>query len=201
MENVEDLIREIGESIIPTTQKVKDRRTRAVIEFDLAMERGEIKSHGQRPAHYSIIKEQPEHTLMLWMKAAGKSDKEVVESTGINYQHFKILQRQPWWIKRFNEIVESCNKGAVEQFIHGEVIPSLMTLKAIRDDETQRGATRVAAANSILDRGLGKATVRVETKNITNTDDTTQEIEQLRQKAADLSKQLAAGGAYVPGRS
>lgn len=192
---------EIGQQIIPPSKVVRERRFKAEAEFDAAVTRGDIKQQGVTPPQYIVFKEQHEHTIMLWMKASGKSDKEICEKCGYEYQHFKMLQRQPWWLKRFNEIVESCGRDAVEQFIEGEVLPCLQTLRDIRDDPAQRGSTRVAAANSILDRGLGKATVRIETKDTTNTDEATTEIETLRKQVEANARRIAAGQSFIPSSS
>lgn len=153
-----------------------------------------LSLHGGKPPTVEIQNEKPEHRVIMLLLAQGCSPAEVAEATGYTVVHIRNLRRQPWFREKFTALMTELGKDAVQAWLKSEIPASLETLASIRDDDNQRGATRVAAANSILDRGLGKATVRIETKTLTPTDEAVQEVEALRKEAADLSKKLAANG-------
>jgi hypothetical protein len=125
----------------------------------------EDKLHGDRGPNQTLNREQPVHVLMCYMLASGKTPKEVAEATGYAEASVKLIAKQPWFRKRFLRITSEAGKNQVESFLAGETLSSLETLVLIRDSDKAPGATRIAAANSILDRALGKPTQKVETEN------------------------------------
>lgn len=121
--------------------------------------------HADRAPAMAINREQPVHVLMCYMQASGKSLKEIAEATNYSEGAVRMITKQPWFRKRFLRITADAGRNSVESFLAGETMTSLEVLVEIRDDSGQKGPTRVAAANSILDRALGKAVQKVETEN------------------------------------
>jgi hypothetical protein len=49
------------------------------------------------------------------------------------------------------------SQDEIKEFLKAEVMPSLEVIKSVRDNITARPSDRVAAANTLLERFLGKA--------------------------------------------
>lgn len=116
-----------------------------------------------RPAYQAILKESPRHRLILWMTANGHSPAQIAQALGITKQTVYITRKQPWFREMFVRLTTAMGQDSVEQFLKAEVMPSLEVLRDIRDNEEAKPSDRRAAADSLLDRFLGKATVKVDT--------------------------------------
>lgn len=152
--------------------------------------------HGDTPPGQVINKEQPIHVLMCYMQASGHSAEEIAERTGYAVNSVKAVQRQPWYRTRFLSIISKEGGDNVRKFLDGQVMPSLSTLVEIRDSDAHKGPTRVAAANAILDRALGKAVQRTENEN--HNYDHTKNEEELDREIASLNEELKTRGILGP---
>jgi hypothetical protein len=122
--------------------------------------------HGDQPPSTALSHEKPIHVLMCYMMASGKSIKEIAEATQYSEGSVRGIAKQPWFRKRFLRVTSEAGKSEVESFLAGETMNSLEVLVQIRDENIQsRPHVSATAANSILDRALGKATQKVETEN------------------------------------
>ena len=144
------------------------------------------------PPPVSLQKEAPQHVLMVYMQASGKSNKEIAQATGYTAQAVGNILRQPWARQRFLRIAQEAGSSAVQSFLDTQVLPSLETLIEVRDTGT--GATRVAAANAILDRALGKPTLFLKSETVKGVDDVLKEREQLERELSGVRSELAARG-------
>lgn len=129
--------------------------------------RAAINSGEKLPAQL-LTSDRPEHLTVAYLLAAGRTRDEISKATGLSKSHLSQLVQQPWFKARLREITEAAGTDMVKSFLNGEVLPSLEVLRTVRDNPDERGATRVAAANSILDRFMGKPTVHVESKTNLN---------------------------------
>jgi hypothetical protein len=120
------------------------------------------------PAQSTIMDEKPVHLTVAYLLASGRTRKEISAVTGLTLTTLSSLTRQPWFVARLKEITEAAGKDMVRSFLEGEVVTSLEVLRDLRDDQEQKGPTRLAAANSLLDRFLGKPTVHVESTTALN---------------------------------
>jgi len=112
--------------------------------------------------------EKPEHLTLVYLLAAGRTRTEIAKITGMAVATVNDLAKQPWFRQRLKEVTEANGIDMVKAYLHGEVLPSLEILREVRDNPDERGATRIAAANSILDRFMGKPTVHVESQTNLN---------------------------------
>jgi hypothetical protein len=122
--------------------------------------------HGDLPPAQVINKEQPIHVLMCYMLASGKTVPEIAAATNYAVASVRNIERQPWFRKRYLSIVREKGGDTVKAFLDTQVMPSLEVLVEIRDaNQELRPHVSAAAANSILDRALGKAVQQVQTEN------------------------------------
>jgi hypothetical protein len=146
--------------------------------------------YNDRPPNFAIETERPEHRMLVYLKAQGLTNQECAERMSYSYGWVCQIVRQPWFRERFIAECELAGRDAVETFLQAEVMPSLQTLSSIRDDKNAKEATRVAAANSLLDRFLGKPTQRVETENASKgLDDARATVEDLERQVKSLRAQ------------
>lgn len=153
--------------------------------------------HGDIPATPRRNGESPIHIMMCYMVASGKSKQDIAKCTGYTPCQIGQIMRQPWFRQRFLEIAKEAGMDQVEAFVKGETLNSLETLVAIRDDVNKNGATRVSAANSILDRALGKPTVHVESETKLSVSDAASSKEDLDRQIAAIHAELQTRGQSI----
>lgn len=146
----------------------------------------------------AIMREQPHHRLMLWLRAQGNSVKDIAKVTGFNPCTVSNILRQPWALARIEQITTELGRDAVSAVLKGEVLPSVQVLIDVRDCTDARKSDRLAAANSLLDRFLGKPTVHVESKNTNTNVAISAERSKLEEEARQLDEKLKARGIGYP---
>lgn len=149
------------------------------------------------PPNRLIGREQPAHILMCYMLAGGKSRKEIAEATGFGYETVCQVVRQPWFRKRFLNLVREAGADEVQAFIKAETLNSLDTLVQVRDDKASPPAVRVASAKELLDRALGKSVQHVKSETEINIKKAAAEGSELEQQLANVEAELASRGQEV----
>jgi lambda repressor-like predicted transcriptional regulator len=139
-----------------------------------------------------IASEKPHHRLMIYCHAKGMTAREIADQMGYHAEYVKIVLRQPWARQKIVEILHETGQSMVDHFLKNEISPSLDVLREVRDNKTAKDAARIAAANSILDRALGKPTVRVETDNTNR--QVPADVVRLDAEIASVRKQLSDMG-------
>lgn len=107
--------------------------------------------------------EAPQHRLMVLLKVQGYSNREIAELTGYTDTTVSNVLRQPWARSRLVKLISEHGLVGIKRLLEGELAANILTLVAVRDDASARGSERIAAANALLDRFLGKPTTVVET--------------------------------------
>lgn len=141
-----------------------------------------------------VFEEKPHHITLAYLLAAGRTRTECAQVLDMTLQTISTVFRQPFFQKRLKEITEASGKDMVKSFLENEVLPSLETLRSIRDDADQKGPTRVLASNSILDRFLGKPMVHVESKTNLNIHTAADTVEQVQRELSSINEELTARG-------
>jgi hypothetical protein len=124
-----------------------------------------LRLAGDGDPNLAILRERPEHRLMLYLKAAGHSNADIAKMTGYSYNHVCQIVRQPWFREAFVELAHEEGVSVVDAFLQGEVIDSLEVLKSVRDDPEAKDSDRITACREFLDRALGKPVAFVKTEN------------------------------------
>lgn len=107
-------------------------------------------------------REQIEHRIMLMLKAQGLSNREIAKQTNYSAVAVNDILRQPWARTRLLEMIHEKGEEPVAALLRGAAADSIITLMEIRDNENAPAAARRSAADSLLDRFLGKPTQRIE---------------------------------------
>ena len=146
--------------------------------------------YGDRPPNLRVQAEKPEHRIVLFLKGQGMSNNEIARRTGYTYPWISQLLRQPWARKRLVEEITAQGRDAVGEIIKSAAEDSVWTLINERDNGSAKPAERISAANSLLDRFLGKPTQKVEqtikTGPLNTLEETERELVALQQEEARL---------------
>ena len=156
-----------------------------------------------------LDKENPRHRVLVYLFAQGGTAKNVfldlggkwdednncaISGTGeYSYQHLLNIRRQPWFQNELLQVIAENGSPLVEARLKLEMMSSIETLIEVRDNKKERGATRVTAANSLLDRYLGKPTQKVEQvqpASVANYEAEREELEAKKQKLLEEIKVL-----------
>lgn len=148
---------------------------------------------GDKPAYQGLRKEMPVHRQMLWLRLNGHNVKETAAITGYSAQQVSIICKQPWFREAFVKLSTQMGKDSVENFLNGEIIPTLERLVHLRDN-AESDAVKKAACDSILDRIRGKPVAKVETKHSGSIDTTVYDGERLREELQRNAEILRSRG-------
>lgn len=134
--------------------------------------------------------EQPWHRAAAYHWASGKmSMKDISVACDVCYASVQALCRNAWFQETVNEIMQKNGAKDVMDLFKAEQFNSLVTLVEIRDNEKAPTSVRRASAVDILDRYLGKPVQRVETAEITKSEDPVAEVKRLEEENRRLREQ------------
>ena len=132
--------------------------------------------------------------IVVWMTAQGMNCKTIATKLGISTNAVSQCMNRPGFRQKVRAAIQESGKDQLTATLEAEVLPSIETLIQVRDNEAEKGATRVQAANSILDRFLGKPVAKVETETRITDRQASAEIDGLKQELAQVESQLKAVG-------
>lgn len=133
---------------------------------------GKLLHNAARPS-VTIQKERPEHRFLVFLYAQGMSTKDIYLQLGgewdstrnlplpgtaaqYSYQHLHNIRRQAWFQTKLIEYMEQCGKDVIRAKFEAELMPSIEKVIEIRDDVNAPKQLQLRAAESLIDRFLGK---------------------------------------------
>lgn len=155
--------------------------------------------HGDRMPSTNIVHEKAVHRMMVYLSASGALTADIAAQTGYTACYVSNVLRQPWARERLVQILNETGRDMVKHFLTNEVRPSLEVLREIRDDSSAAKNARIIAANSILDRALGKPIAKVETDNTNRS--VPADTARLDAEIASIRKQLSEHASDTPSPS
>jgi predicted transcriptional regulator len=120
---------------------------------------------GAKQPNLAILTEKPQHRMAVYLKATGLSNREIATRLSLSEAWVSQILRQPWAQQQLVKELQLAGRDVVKSVIEASALESVFTLIAIRDDTSNKASTRLAAADSLLDRAIGKAVQRVESDN------------------------------------
>ena len=157
--------------------------------------------HGCTRPPLVIQQERPEHRFLVFLYAQGMSTKDIfiqlggewdstrnlpVSGTGqYSYQHLHTIRRQAWFQTKLVEYMEQCGKDVIRAKFEAELMPSIEKVIEIRDNVDAPVALQLRAAESIIDRFLGKPVQQVQAVPVAS-------VEKYEKEAADLVRETEA---------
>lgn len=105
---------------------------------------------------WKLQRERPIHRVMNELSMAGHTTKEIATICDVAPNTVTNVLRQPFSREYVMNNLEKTLQQELKAFLEREALPSLQVLAAVRDNDMAKPAERVTAANSILDRFMGK---------------------------------------------
>lgn len=122
--------------------------------------------HNGVAPNINIASERPEHRLIMYLVAQGKSQREVAHLTGYSEGWISQVVRQPWFRDRLTQTLDGAGYSVVEEKIRDGADAALDTITELMTSARSE-SVRASCAFDLLDRHLGKAKQRVDVKNET----------------------------------
>jgi hypothetical protein len=131
--------------------------------------------------HWEVEKERGWHTLAAHLYATGATSTQLAREFGKDTKTIYNLQRQSWFIEKVNQIVAERGSDAME-LLGSAQTAAIQTVIAILNDPMVPARVRLMAADSIIDRVAGKATMRIEAVGAAPSSDPVAEAAQIEQQ-------------------
>lgn len=112
--------------------------------------------NGLKP-RYILKVEAAHHRLIVEYAAQGFIPMEIARLVGYSRACVKNVLDQPWAKEYLANRMKESTKNDVQELLKAEVFPSLAYVVKVRDNDQLRSEVRLSAAQSLLDRVLGKA--------------------------------------------
>lgn len=138
--------------------------------------------------NFAILDEKPEHRVIVYLKAQGFSNKEVAIKMGYTQAWISQITRQPWFRLRLVQELREAGVDQIQQVLKANALDSIFTLVDLRDDPQAPKAVRKSAADSLLDRYLGKATQKFADES--SHTPSTEELNKLDKQIAEIDSAL-----------
>lgn len=137
--------------------------------------------------------------LLIYLKATGLSNKNCAELLGKTPTSVHQAVKRPEIREAIAQTVRNNGQAAVERLLQGSVVESVLVLQEIRDDNHAPTAARVKAADSLIDRGIGRAVSRTEVIHYNGKSrDEEADIKQLSAEIVELRNRAKALGLTLP---
>jgi hypothetical protein len=164
----------------------------------------DIALHNQQKPNLNIIKEKPEHRFIAILRAQGYSLKDVfvqmggemneknqpIAGTGkYTYSWLSQINRQAWFTKQVTRLLEEAGKDKISAALETEAMTSLDTIVELRDNSDMDNV-RLSASKDILDRFLGKATNKIESKSIVTHEKVSEDDARIDRELEELERSL-----------
>lgn len=138
--------------------------------------------HGARPPSVVIQKENPAHRLMIYMAAAGRPPSEIAVQTDYSEGQVRNLLNQEWAKQEIARLMHEVHSQNIMPYLKATAVDAALALNELVNDKEVPAATRLKAAETVLDRVYGKATQTVMHGAVP--------VTEAREKIKDLRKKL-----------
>lgn len=138
----------------------------------------------------TILREKPEHRLVVFMKAQGGSTAYIAEKSGFTEEHVRKILNQGWARQRLLKELETSGRESIQAMMQSEADDCVSVLRTLRDDPKVPATVRAQVANSMLDRAFGKPTQQVQVER-KNEDTSGKTLEQLQRDVEALRAEQA----------
>lgn len=169
--------------------------------------------HNAGSPQFHIQKEKPEHRFLIYLFAQGHSTKEIflqlggewdtelnkpIPGTGhYTYCWLTQIRKQAWFREQLTNFLHEAGKDLISAKLELEVSPSLEVVINIRDDTSLPAAVRLRAADSLIDRHLGKPVQHVKSESVHTVNSFEKSAEELNAELKQIEGELKAYNASL----
>jgi ribosomal protein S6 len=113
---------------------------------------------GERNPSYVLQKESPQHRVICYLSAEGKTISEIAEQTGFSKPMIGYVQKQPWACDLISKLIQRHGGDQVIATLKATAQPSINLIKDIIEGRVEADMRlRATMAQQNLDRIYGKA--------------------------------------------
>lgn len=105
------------------------------------------------------------HELLIHMAASGLSNNQIAEELQYSQSRVSVILSQPEIRNKIRLLQEKVWGGNASQKFQSLVHDAIDVTEEIMNNRQEKGATRLSAANNLLDRALGKATQKIDVES------------------------------------
>ncbi len=150
-----------------------------------------------KPPNLGILSESPLHRQVIYLRAQGMRQCEIARRMGFTDAWVSQILRQPWARVRLLEELKLAGREGVQGILQSEAeeaVFRVIELSRTAEDES----VKLRANDSILDRFLGKAIQKVESKIESHV--TVEDVSQIDRELAETEREInrLAGKATAP---
>jgi hypothetical protein len=131
--------------------------------------------YGAKDPNLAILREKPEHRLILLLKVKGFSNREIARQLGFTDAWISQVVRQPWFQVELLKELRKIKGEIVDSIVRVEATNSIFKLIQLRDNARSEEVQKSSAIH-LLDMHLGKPIQRSQSVNI-NVQDTVVRVE------------------------
>ena len=126
-------------------------------------EREDVLFNAKEP-NLGILHESPKHRIVISLRAQGHSQRKIAKLIGFTEAWVSQILRQPWAKVQLLEELRKNGGDTMSTLLEAEAEDSLFKIVQVRDTALDP-AVQLRAAQDLLDRHLGKAIARIESKS------------------------------------
>jgi hypothetical protein len=169
--------------------------------------------HNPATPQFHILREKPEHRFLIYLFAQGNSTKDIflqlggewdaelnkpIPGTGqYTYPWLTQIRKQAWFREQLTNFLHAAGKDLIAAKLETEVSPSLEVVISIRDDITLPASVRLRAADSLIDRHLGKPIQHIKSELVKTVDSFEKSAETLQAELDQIDAELKAHNASL----
>lgn len=131
-----------------------------------------------------FVNEKYEHRIVAFLKAQGRSNKEIAELTGYHQSYVSQILRLPWVKDVIIDEIKRAGREEVQEILQASAVDSVLYLIETRDDTNAAHKDRIAAAKELLNRTYGAANQVITVR---------EEVDMSKLSDAELAKIAARG--------
>jgi hypothetical protein len=150
------------------------------------------KFMGTKEPMWELSREMPWHRAAALAFALGATCRDVARQLEKSEPAVQNLLRQKWFQTQVTTMMAEYGARDVMELFRAEQFNSLITLIELRDNPRVPSSSRIACARDILDRALGKPVQRVETAQVTSSEDPVAEVARLEQEVTRMHRDNGA---------
>ena len=130
----------------------------AASELEDVARNGKDALFNDRPPHYDIKHQKPEHRTIIFLKAEGNTNIEIARVMGMSAVAISNILRQPWARIQLLEEINKAGRNEVVAIFKGAAADVAQSMVDIIQSEDTKASDKISAGHLILDRLFGKAT-------------------------------------------
>lgn len=145
---------------------------------------------GDKDPNLQIKHERPWHRVVIYLAAQGETNRNIAKRFGCSEAWISQLTRQPWFKARFLQELKESGQDILQATLKTHALPALEKVIEVMNNEKSKPSEQLTAAKDILDRFLGKAVTKIESKGTLDITQASEKVSAVDAELEQLERQL-----------